>query len=53
MLARRSPLDRLRMTHLCVPIFVTELEKARRDIAAALAAGADLVELRIDMSKIR
>jgi 3-dehydroquinate dehydratase/shikimate dehydrogenase len=36
------------MTHLCVPIFVTELEKARRDIAAALAAGADLVELRID-----
>lgn len=36
------------MTHLCVPIFVTKLEKARRDIAAALAAGADLVELRID-----
>jgi 3-dehydroquinate dehydratase / shikimate dehydrogenase len=36
------------MTHLCVPIFVTELAKARRDIAAAAAAGADLVELRID-----
>lgn len=36
------------MTHLCVPIFVTELEKARRDIAAAKDAGADLVELRID-----
>lgn len=36
------------MTHLCVPIFVTELGKARRDIAAATAVGADLVELRID-----
>ena len=36
------------MTHLCVPIFVTELAKSRRDIAAAAAAGADLVELRID-----
>jgi 3-dehydroquinate dehydratase / shikimate dehydrogenase len=41
-------LIRLRMTHLCVPIFVTGIAKARRDIAAALAAGADLVELRID-----
>ncbi|HEX4054952.1 MAG TPA: shikimate dehydrogenase [Tepidisphaeraceae bacterium] len=36
------------MTHLCVPIFVTELAKARREVAAAAAAGADLVELRID-----
>jgi len=36
------------MTHLCVPIFVTDLAKARREIAAAAAAGADLVELRID-----
>ncbi len=36
------------MTHLCVPIFVTELPTARRDIAAAAAAGADLIELRID-----
>jgi 3-dehydroquinate dehydratase/shikimate dehydrogenase len=36
------------MTHLCVPIFVTKLDKARREIAAALAAGADLIELRID-----
>jgi 3-dehydroquinate dehydratase/shikimate dehydrogenase len=37
------------MTHLCAPIFVTELAKARRDIAAARAAGADMVELRIDL----
>lgn len=36
------------MTHLCVPIFVTELAKARREVAAAAAGGADLVELRID-----
>jgi 3-dehydroquinate dehydratase/shikimate dehydrogenase len=36
------------MTRLCVPIFVTDLAEARRDIAAAAAAGADLVELRID-----
>src|ERR1700728_3384831 len=37
------------MTHLCAPIFITELSKARRDIAAARAAGADMVELRIDL----
>jgi 3-dehydroquinate dehydratase/shikimate dehydrogenase len=36
------------MTHLCVPIFVTEMSQARRDIAAATRAGADLIELRID-----
>ena len=36
------------MTRLCVPIFVTDLSMARRDIAAAAAAGTDLVELRID-----
>ncbi len=36
------------MTYLCVPIFVTELPTARRDIAAAATAGADLIELRID-----
>ena len=36
------------MTYLCVPIFVTELAKARRDIAAAAEAGADMVELRVD-----
>jgi 3-dehydroquinate dehydratase/shikimate dehydrogenase len=36
------------MTRLCVPIFVTDLAKGRRDIAAAAGAGADMVELRID-----
>lgn len=36
------------MTHLCVAIFVTDLEQARRDIALAGEAGADFVELRID-----
>src|ERR1700677_1431145 len=36
------------MTHLCAPIFVTELARARHDIAAARAAGAEMVELRID-----
>src|SRR5947209_3291532 len=41
------------MTRLCVPIFVTEVEKARRDIALALEAGADLIELRVDTLKDR
>ncbi len=36
------------MTYLCVPIFVTELAKARRDIALAAEAGAEMIELRID-----
>lgn len=36
------------MTSLCVPIFVTSLDQARRDIATAAEAGADMVELRID-----
>lgn len=36
------------MTHLCVAIFVTSVEQARRDIAAAVDAGADRVELRLD-----
>ncbi|MDP9173536.1 MAG: shikimate dehydrogenase [Planctomycetota bacterium] len=36
------------MTFLCVPIFVTELAKARRDIALAAEAGADMAELRLD-----
>ena len=36
-------------TFLCVPIFVTDdLAKARRDIAAAVQAGAEMIELRID-----
>jgi 3-dehydroquinate dehydratase/shikimate dehydrogenase len=36
------------MTYLCVPIFVTELARARRDIATAVEAGAEMIELRID-----
>src|SRR5205809_823242 len=36
------------MTDLCVPIFVQSSQQAKRDIAAAAEAGADLVELRID-----
>ncbi len=37
------------MTHLCVSIFVTDLVKAKRDIATAAEGGADMVELRIDL----
>ena len=36
------------MTRLCVAIFVDTAERARRDIAVAAEAGANLVELRID-----
>jgi 3-dehydroquinate dehydratase/shikimate dehydrogenase len=36
------------MTHLCVAIFVRDIAQAKRDIAAAAEAGADLVELRVD-----
>lgn len=36
------------MTLLCVPIFVHGAEQARRDVALAAEAGADIVELRID-----
>ena len=36
------------MTHLCVAIFVEDVAQAKRDIAAAAEAGADLIELRID-----
>ena len=36
------------MTYLCVPIFVVDIEQARRDVALAAEAGADIVELRID-----
>jgi 3-dehydroquinate dehydratase/shikimate dehydrogenase len=38
----------LRVTYLCVPIFVTDLSKARQDISAAVEAGAEMVELRVD-----
>jgi 3-dehydroquinate dehydratase/shikimate dehydrogenase len=36
------------VTRLCVAIFVTDLAKAKRDIALAAERGADIVELRID-----
>jgi 3-dehydroquinate dehydratase/shikimate dehydrogenase len=36
------------MTRLCVPIFVTSTDQARRDAALAAEAGADIVEFRID-----
>jgi 3-dehydroquinate dehydratase/shikimate dehydrogenase len=36
------------MTQLCVAIFVTDEAQAKRDIALAAEAGADLVELRLD-----
>src|SRR5438045_4153990 len=36
------------MTLLCVPIFVESVEGAKRDISAAIEAGADLIELRLD-----
>ena len=39
------------MTHLCVPIFVTDIERAKRDVSAALEAGADLIELRVDTAE--
>jgi 3-dehydroquinate dehydratase/shikimate dehydrogenase len=36
------------MSHLCVAIFVRDLAQAKRDIATAVEAGADLIELRVD-----
>jgi 3-dehydroquinate dehydratase/shikimate dehydrogenase len=36
------------MTYLCVAIFVRDETQARRDIALAAEAGADMVELRVD-----
>jgi 3-dehydroquinate dehydratase/shikimate dehydrogenase len=38
----------LKMTYLCVPIFVSTREQASRDIATATEAGADMIELRVD-----
>lgn len=38
----------LPMTRLCVAIFVTDLVNAKRDIALAAEAGADIAELRLD-----
>src|SRR5687767_8083087 len=36
------------MTRLCVAIFVDNPEQAKRDVAAAIEAGAAMVELRLD-----
>jgi 3-dehydroquinate dehydratase / shikimate dehydrogenase len=36
------------MTRLCVPIFCRDSEQIRRDVARAIEAGADLIELRLD-----
>jgi 3-dehydroquinate dehydratase/shikimate dehydrogenase len=36
------------MTLLCVPIFVRSFGQAKRDIAAAAEADADIIELRLD-----
>ena len=36
------------MTHLCVAIFVRDIAQARREIATAVEAGADMIELRVD-----
>ncbi|MFI5381353.1 MAG: type I 3-dehydroquinate dehydratase [Tepidisphaerales bacterium] len=36
------------MTHLCVAIFVDDLATTQSQIALAAAAGADMVELRVD-----
>jgi len=36
------------MTKLCIAIFVCDLSAARRDMARAAEAGADMVELRLD-----
>jgi 3-dehydroquinate dehydratase/shikimate dehydrogenase len=39
------------MTRLCVAIFVHHVEQALRDIALATEAGAEAIELRIDISR--
>src|SRR5947209_1543187 len=39
------------MTQLCVAIFVTDADAARRDVALAAEAGAEVVELRIDEAR--
>lgn len=36
------------MTRLCVPIFVESVDQARGQLARAIEAGAEIVELRID-----
>ncbi|MGA2233121.1 MAG: type I 3-dehydroquinate dehydratase [Tepidisphaeraceae bacterium] len=39
------------MTYLCVPIFVRGGDQARRDIATAVEAGAEMLELRMDTAE--
>lgn len=39
------------MTRLCVSIFVHHIEQALRDIAHAAEAGAEMIELRIDITR--
>src|SRR5258705_2394384 len=41
------------MTYFCAAIFVQDRAQARRDIALAAEAGADMVELRIDTFRER
>jgi 3-dehydroquinate dehydratase/shikimate dehydrogenase len=36
------------MTRLCVPIFVESVDQARAQLARAIEAGAEIVELRVD-----
>ncbi|HTW93313.1 MAG TPA: type I 3-dehydroquinate dehydratase, partial [Tepidisphaeraceae bacterium] len=36
------------MTYLCVPIFVRTLDQTRHDLSAAVEAGAEMIELRLD-----
>src|SRR5215203_5264589 len=38
------------MTHLCVAIFVKDVDRARAEMALAAEGGADLIELRVDHS---
>jgi 3-dehydroquinate dehydratase / shikimate dehydrogenase len=37
------------MTRLCVSIFVRDVDAVRHDVARAIEAGADLIELRVDL----
>lgn len=36
------------MTYLCVPIFVATPQQVKRDVARAIEAGAEMIELRLD-----
>jgi len=41
--------ERMAVTLLAVPVFARSLDELRRRLAAAAAAGADLIELRLDL----